>query len=282
MKISAEQYERLNQFLDASMNLEQMELFEKELEASPGLRQQLDFEQAVRDSFHSKQVPVETPELVTLTSIKHRPNIFRNKWVAVAAAASIVGIIISITLIKPGKKGSSDVAKNGDVVNTLNSDSQLAPVTIKTDSPLVKDLANLYATYFEMDRLPDDYPVALADAFTGYENGDYKKVINLDLARLTDTRGADDEQSILLLGHYYKGLALLKTTNTREAIKQLEWVTANGPGNVLQQKATWYIALAQLKSDNNLAAIYLLKKIEGGSGDSAYKIKARKLLQDLK
>ncbi|MFM9908358.1 MAG: tetratricopeptide repeat protein, partial [Chitinophagaceae bacterium] len=94
-------------------------------------------------------------------------------------------------------------------------------------------------------------------------------------------RGTESKQPVLEFGHYYKGIAFLKTNNTKEAILNLQWVQKNSTDKNLQLKAQWYLALAYLKSNNSVEAINLLKKIADKSAYHRYKKTAQNLLNDL-
>jgi tetratricopeptide (TPR) repeat protein len=284
MDISAEQYERIILFLDASMTLEEMEAFDKELAINQAMRQQLDFEQSIRDSFALKKsivIPARENSIDGHTNRAPVKSINRKQWITIAVAASVLVAVITITLIKPEKKRGPVIVKNGDSADTNKKDTQELTVTKPDNNLNTLDYAGLYRQYFVKDDLPESYPTFLAEALISYNDGDYSSIQKLNLAAIPEMRGAGEKQTILDLGHYYKGIAFLKTGNTQQAIQNLQWIEKNSTDADLKIKAQWYLALAYLKSDNASEAISLLKKLAVNGAYSMYNAKAKSLLKEI-
>lgn len=81
MGITTEQYEKIIRFLDAEMEVAEMEAFEKELAANPEMRHQLDFEQSLRDDFALQNL---TSLPGTMASGKVRE---MRKWLAIGSGS---------------------------------------------------------------------------------------------------------------------------------------------------------------------------------------------------
>ena len=239
MGLTTEQYKKIMRFLDAEMEPDEMDAFEKELAANPEMRMQLDFEQSLRDGFTLGKtsnipgtIPAPPQSSGKLKSIQ--------KWLAVAAAIITAFTLFVVFWQKPGKK--QDVAVAGKMDTSLLVIPSPPGTTFDPakDSNKTVDLTLLFQQYFKKDALPEDYPLFLAEAFTGYEAGNYTTLQKLNLNNLPQTRGggeADSKENILQLGHYYKGLAFLQTNNAHDAITNLDWVLHNQSGKVLNQSS---------------------------------------------
>jgi hypothetical protein len=284
MDISAEQYERIILFLDAGMTLEEMEAFEKELAINPAMRQQLDFEQSIRDSFTLKKsiaIPAQENSIDGHTGRDLIKSINRKQWIIIAAAACVLAAVITITLIKSEKETGSVIVKKDGTTGTNKKDTQELTVTKPDDSLNVPDYAVLYKQYFVKDDLPENYPTFLAEALISYNDGDYSSIQKLNLAAIPEMRGGEDKQIILNLGHYYKGIAFLKTNNNQQALQNLQWIEKNCTDADLKVKAQWYLSLAYLKNSNAIEAISLLKKLASNGAYPMYNTKAKSLLKAL-
>ena len=215
MLINDDQYERIQQFLDANMTLEEMEAFEKELDANPEMRQQLNFEQTVRDNFILNKIKTTTPkEVVANKNTDSKASIIsikRKRWIVLLAAASVLAAVFTIVFYKSENKPEPTIVQEKKTKITKKHDSTQIAINKSNDSIKTTSLASLFKQYFTVDEIPETYPMVLEDALTAYEDGEYIKAKNLDLLKISELRGMDDDkQSVLELGHYYKGIALLK------------------------------------------------------------------------
>ncbi len=279
MNISTEQYERIANFLDANMKLEEMNAFEKELAINPAMRQQLDFELKARDSFtfNKNKIIDSTTNAIPITNNNSR----RKKWFAIAAAAAVIIAVVSIIFLKPKKDIDKVIVQSNDTNSVKKNDTTAITITQPNDSIKTLTFIKLYQQYFSTDVVPENYPMYLAEALTNYQSGDYAAIQKLNLADIPEIRGTESKQPVIELGHYYKGIAFLKTNNTKEAILNLQWVQKNSTDKNLQLKAQWYLALAYLKNNNAAEAIKLLKNMAAKSTYHRYKNKAKNLLKAL-
>ncbi len=144
-------------------------------------------------------------------------------------------------------------------------------------------LAALFAQYFIKDSVPTQYPKFLTEAFIGYNFGDYLYFKNLDfndLPEILETIEGNNRETILQLGHYYKGIAGLMTNDSAQAISNLQWSINHGSAE-MAFKAKWYLALAYLKNNNSQKCKELLQKVSISNAGSIYGINAKKLLKEL-
>lgn len=208
-------------------------------------------------------------------------------WLATGVAASII-VAFSVLFLynQPSKKYQpvvNQVIKDtGLIIKDIPSNTAEAPLKERTKT--IDELA-LVKKFYTKDKLPESYPVFLADAFTRFESGDYDALQQLNLSDISETRGGNDlesKENILQLAHYYKGISYLETGNTAKAIVHFNWVLTNNPGKRLLAKAEWFLALAYLKEHEPGKTIELLKKIPGDSPENEYSQQAKALLHSLK
>ncbi len=281
MNITTEQYKLIIRFLDGDMTLGEMTVFEKELDDNPAMREQLNFEQHVRDSLAFNKTKIIDSNSTTAKNATAIINVNRKRWFAIAAAAAILVIVLSVIFLKPEKDIDKDIVQSNDTNSVKKNDTTAITITQPNDSIKTLTFIKLYQQYFTTDAVPENYPMYLAEALTNYQSGDYAAIQKLNLADIPEIRGTESKQPILELGHYYKGIAFLKTNNTKEAILNLQWVQNNSTDKNLQLKAQWYLALAYLKNNNATEAIKLLKKITDKSTYHRYKNEAKSLLKAL-
>jgi len=315
MSISIEQHEKISHFLDAEMTMAEMEAFEKELSANPEIREQLNFEQALRDGFAVGSIKVQelnlqdngpqekihkigagikeaynTKENLPKKINPHHPLwkavIVRVKWLHIAAAVVVLIIIATFFTIKTKPSAQQTFVKLKDTLSIRNIDSS---ITVKSkpiiEPAKVPDFALLYKKYFVKDKLPETYPLLLADAFNNYENGDYASIQQLNLNDISEMRGEDklnNRQNILQLGHYYKGIAFLETNNTQQAIINFNWVIKNQPDKSLRVKAQWYLALTYLKEHNGEKATELCSAVMNNKENEVLAKNAQALFSAIK
>lgn len=265
-----------------------MDAFVKELDSSPEMRKQLDFERSVRDGFtlgNISSLPGIVPaEGSGIVPGKKGRVTGMQKWLAIVAAVITAFMLITIFWQKPVK--APDVANRNDIdtVQKKNEPPRVAITAPAKDTSEVIDPTLLFKQYFKKDALPEDYPLYLAEALTGYEAGNYKTLQQLDLNNLPKTRNANEtenKENILQLGHYYKGLAFLQTNNTREAVINLNWVLNNQGGKALRAKTQWYLVLAYLKENNSEKAAELCRSIINNKENHILVKDSKKILEVL-
>ncbi len=283
MALNQLQYERLMRFLDADMTLEEMEAFEKELAANSEMRQQLTFEQAARESltkeknaepWFNQSNPYSTNGKVHAAPFKP---LVQKKWLAFAVAASVLVIAATYMLFKNNTASPPLVIHS---IDTGATQKTVVPQPVKTQPVDSSILLCLYKKYFIKDTLPDAHPMLLADALNGYDNGNYTALQKFDLSNLPQTRGsADENQEILQLAHYYKGIAFLETANDTKAIEHLQWMVGKSTDKNYKQKSRWYLALAYLKIGDKANAVEQLKRLTNTV--NTYTTRAKKLMEKM-
>ena len=77
----------------------------------------------------------------------------------------------------------------------------------------------------------------------------------------------------------YKAICLIELNNISDAITLLNELVADGESTEYYQDANWYLAIANLKNHEKNEALKILQEIE--QYDSAYSIKAKKLIHEL-
>jgi hypothetical protein len=269
MGITTEQYKKVMRFLDAEMDAAEMDEFEKELDANPAMRHQLNFEQSLRDNFVLQNITslpgtIQAKEYTSSPAIPHKKTFGIQKWLALSAAV-ITACILIITLW-PTPKKNPDVASIApvDTAQEIINPPHVIATTPAKDSGKVMNIALLFKQYFKKDAIPEHYPMYLAEGLADYESGNYATLQQLNLKDLPQTRSigeTDSKENIMLLGHYYRGLAFLQTGNTTEAATNLDWVLQNQHSQALKAKAQWYLALTYLKENNKEKAAELCSNI---------------------
>jgi hypothetical protein len=251
-----------------------MDAFELELDSNPDMRSQLDFEQNVRDNFAiQKKVPliVENKKVIRINN--------RRKWLPMVAAASVLMAIATLFFWNTKKnKATPSIAKKIDTILLEKKDTSSVPKPILNKIKNEINFAQLFDDYFEVEKLPTNYPIQLADAFGEYEKGNYASMQKLDITKITETRGIDDKQAVLELAHHYKGISFLKLGKTEDAIKNLQWVKNNATTDSLKRNASWYLGLGYLKMREKEKARILF---EGISSYGRYKKEALAILRTL-
>jgi|GEM_PF-6794858 len=287
MPITTDQYQRLMNFMDGIMSLDETLSFEKELANNTELRAQLDFEQRIRDDISSaKNINGEfNDEQSVLTVRKNKYFSIKQSRIKLMAAVIIPSVIIAgVAMLLVHKKNiSTSVSTTIDTAKT-NNKIVLAPLKKPADVPQEKktiDTESLFKKYYKKEPAPEEYPILLAEAFDGYARNNYAPLDKLNLQELPDTRGSDDaenKKSILLLGNFYKGAAALERKKTTAAIEYFTWVINHSKGTAWQEKAQWYLAMAFLqKNDISLAQKELEKLTEPGK----YRLEAKQILKTI-
>lgn len=273
MPLSTDQYKRIMRFLDGEMTIPEMDAFETELNQVPEMRTQLNFEQAIRNSFSRQQMQPgkKTPAFST--------------WWALAAAILALVLVIPFlfkstenktaeTNIKPAIQLQQDSLPPPD-------SSASSPAIIKDPNPTPTSLAaQLFKQFYTKDTVPDNYPVLLAEAFENYEAGNYNSFKQLKIDELPETR-SNGEENTMAIAYYFKGLSYLQSGNTREAIQHLNWVAYRQPDKQWQEKAKWYLILSYLKENKREQCLELCKQMKTSGNNPELVHKATQLINRL-
>ncbi|HEX5153578.1 MAG TPA: hypothetical protein VFW07_19150 [Parafilimonas sp.] len=224
-------------------------------------------------------------------------------WMLLAVAAVITGIIwISVTWFSSNKQAAPSIAGSekpgaGTIkTDSLQShDSSNSAVQNNTDSPArvkqsparrsKKQEAALFAANFEPDAVPAVTEGPLEDAFTYYADKHYSEAAQeFSTAKLnSETRGLEiNPKLIAFYADYYAGISYLEQADNSNAILKLDSAVTKSPGEVFRIKATWYLALAYLKTGELAKANELLAKISQNKTETVYRSKAARLLAALK
>jgi TolA-binding protein len=275
MELTNEQYERLCNFLDANMSMEEMAAFEKELANNSAMRTQLDFELSLRNNFlevnNNAAIAQKEKKVVKLFN--------SNTWWKAAAAAVLITAISIFYFTKTKKILPTDIVQHKDSLTTTTKDTGIVKIEpIKKDTATKIDVAKLFDDNFEIAKIPENYPIQLAAELADYEKGNYASIQKLDIAKVAETRGGDDKQTILELAHYYKGISLLKLSKVGGAIANLQWVKNNSTDASMKENASWYLGLGYLKMGDITKAKLFFKEI---SSYGRYKKEVKELLQKI-
>lgn len=237
-----------------------------------------------------------------------RVKIKKGVWIRLTVAAGIIGIVtLSVTWYfhKADYSNVSITKKIPDTSkNANNKDASFLPDNMskndlgkKDEKRIITDKdknrqemaevqpATLFANYFKPDAVPADKEGPLEDAFAYYESKKYADAIsaieNADLNIIT--RGEEPDQELTAFyARYYKGLCYLANKNIQKAVPELDSARTHSPGQVFKIKAQWYLALAYLKDDRLKKAKQFLKYVAHNNQETEYKLKAQKLLRELK
>jgi TolA-binding protein len=273
MELTNEQYERLCNFLDANMSMEEMVAFEKELANNDAMRTQLDFELSLRNNF----LEVNTNAAIAQKEKKVVKLSNSNTWWKAAAAAVLITVISVFYFTKTKKILPTDIVQHKDSLTITPEDTGLVKIEpIKKDTAIKIDVAKLFDDNFKPDKTPENYPIQLAAELADYEKGNYASIQKLDIAKVAETRGGDDKQTILELAHYYKGISLLKLNKVEDAIANLQWVKNNTTDASMKANANWYLGLGYLKMGERAKAKILF---EGISSYGRYKKQVKKIIE---
>ena len=187
------------------------------------------------------------------------------------------------TTLTAGKHATNQVQKNiysesSAVQKSMPANSQAHLLTKEKQEELFKD-------NFKPDVVPEITEGPLDDAFSFYANHNYtnaaEEFTTADIN--TATRGFEtDTKLTAFYADYYAGLSYLAEGNTSAAIAELIQASGKSSNNLFQIKTQWYLSLAYLKKGEIKKADNLLTKISRSNNSTAYRLKAIKLLNELK
>jgi tetratricopeptide (TPR) repeat protein len=213
------------------------------------------------------------------------------KWVAIAAA--LTGIFFAVTLLIPSSQKDITVAEQKDSADktddadsaAVNNENNITKNKAAQKTRTPESPATLYAQNFTPDEIPADPNGTLDDAFFYYASKQYRKAIKaIDSAGNKALARGNNGNSALTSFYslYYKGLSLMSLGKESQALPLFkEALALNPPGNLLP-KTQWYIALCHLKENRISLAMNMLQTLKSNPNAGAFKMKAEKLLADLK
>src|SRR6185295_16095889 len=128
--------------------------------------------------------------------------------------------------IAVNKKPESSRNEKQDSVNSRENKPQEDLANEKDKNEQEQELNNtkqetLYASNFKRDKSPEIKDEVLADAYSYYDNGQYKNAIKaFDNADLTIVSRGEETDTILrkFYAHYYKAQSYMVTNNFKNAI----------------------------------------------------------------
>ncbi len=287
MAMITDQYQRLMNFMDGNMSLNEMASFENELINNPELRAQLDFEQSVRDNIRdTKNIAGESDVQQNIFTIhKNKSFSFKPQGIKLMAAAIIPIVIIGgIAMLLVHKKNiPSSISATFDS-SQINKTIVLEPVKKPAEVPAHKININadsLFKKYYKKEPVPDEYPVLLADAFEGYAKNNYLPLDKLNAQDMDAVRGVNDSENrntILLLSIFYKGIAAVERKKTSQALQYFSWVINNSKDVDWKDKAHWYTAMVFLQ-DGDIERVQ--RQLHQISKNGKYNLMAKQILKTI-
>jgi tetratricopeptide (TPR) repeat protein len=221
-------------------------------------------------------------------------------------AAALGGIIILSALYLLNTKKAARVVSDNKTTDTLKelnrTDSSVQKIagpenTAKKSQQEVKTIDDrnkyginnekrdkIFADNFKPDVLPPDIPDLLQEPFAYYESAQYSNAIaafkNIDPD--FSTRGnTTDRKTALFYTRYYTSLSYLASMNASRAIPGLQKAIKESPDTFFAIKTKWYLALANLKTNNFKTAIEILKQLAADNRAGEYRNKSVRLRDEM-
>lgn len=205
-------------------------------------------------------------------------------FVVAIGAGLLLAAVIGFIVFRVQKSLKDTNAVNETTVDTISvTEHRQDTVKPKGTGPDSTKLRALFAQYFRKDSVPSKYPKFLTEAFIGYSFGDYLYLRQLDFSALPETLETiegNNKETILQLGHYYKGIAGLLVNDSAQAITNLQW-SIDHASSIMSIKAKWFLALAYLKFLHPEKAIPLFNEVSA-SKLVEYRDQSKALLKELK
>ncbi len=211
--------------------------------------------------------------------------ISNRRWIKIAAAASVTGLVISLIWVN-NKTSPPPLVDTEKKVPALIKDSSnsLANNSEKT----AQWYSDIFDAFFDQDKVPDEKPLSLLADLENFKNNNYT-IQNFDADNpptVRDMGNEDDKlnsrQHIKELGHYYKGLSYISTNNPGLARTNLQWVIDNAKDENIKIKAQWYLALNNVKYADTAGAMPILNALSMNKKAYRYSEKAAQLSIQLK
>lgn len=282
MKLTAEQYELIEAYLNGKLAPVDRADLEAERQADPELDREIRLQEELRAGFRAvglenrlqaarQRHQARTPQ-THQPEAKIRPlggqrsgrlawgwNDLRT-WAAAASVVAIVGV-------------SWWLFRSQSETETL---AHSAPGEIRSNETAYARNYQPDATDFVARRLPANLKpadrAALAKGIQSYHRGQYGAAIG-SLEKVADANHS------LAIAQYYLGLSYLTTPDVDKAIRSLQAARRGAPPDV-RRKAQWYLALAYLKKDDRPRTESSLRTV-ADDPQSPYRQQAERLLEQL-
>lgn len=311
--VNKEQYENILRYLDGLMTHEEELLFERQLKESQKLQEAVKFENELRQYLEAPEektflqeaginAGTDYNDIHNIRSLveeegarwKQKKNkTFRLRTLLTYLAAACILGFLAFFLWRSRESKTDQLARtNKDMPPAVrNNDS---PVVAKIQIPKGKDPITLFKKYFSMDESSGKRPELLAAALDDYDKGKYARLREMDLTNIPppdQTRGASEDETedtvtntvanIKQVGHYFKGLALIKIDKIPDAKTNLQWVIDSASSYKLKIKSEWYLSLIYIKEGKiEDKGVPYLKHV-AASTIEPYNKKAEELLGEL-
>ncbi|MET0621001.1 MAG: tetratricopeptide repeat protein, partial [Thermoanaerobaculia bacterium] len=191
-------------------------------------------------------------------------SMFRAKrWLAVAAVLAAAAIFL-VWLARHSPAPMPEARVEAPVAAAPRSWKEL-PIVVAPYAPAPED-----ELVFRSDEPAREAPAGFAETMTPYARGDYAAAEAI-LARYLLAHPRDGGAS------FYRGVSLLLIGRPEDAVPLLEAAAESGPP---PEGARWYLALAQLKSGNEDAALRELDAVAGAEG--AHQREAAELAKEVR
>ncbi len=255
--------EKIIQYLDGDMKVEEKQLFELELKSNPIISQQLrltlqvdqllaDNElftfmeniQIAKKQFENEELSALNEEAKDIKS-KFKQTFFLGRKFLTAAAVILVVVISSV------------------VYNIIS---------VPTNDRLFKQYYQKYdADILTRSSVINDVN-ALISAIQQYDKGNYL----IAITKFEEILKIDNNNTT---AHFFVGVSYIETNDYEKAIKNLSFVIAQND-TAFSEHAEWYLALCYVKTKQTTKANKLLTKIAGRK--TFYKLMAMDILKKLK
>lgn len=271
MKLSAEQYELIEAYLNGKLAPADRADLEAERQADPELDREIRVQEELRAGFRAislenrlqearQRYAVRTPgsarseaRILPLPSqqtgrVAWGWNDLRT-WAAAASVVVIVGV--SVWLFR-----NQSETQFGETAYASNYQP---------------DATDFVARSLPANLKPADR-AALTKGVQAYHRGQYGAAIG-SLKNVADANGS------LAIAQYYLGISYLTTPDVDKSIRYLQAAQRNAPSDI-RRKADWYLALAYLKKDDRPRTEASLRVV-ADDPQSPYRERAAKLLSQL-
>ncbi len=296
MKITDEQYNRINSYLNDLLSPEEEVAFMKELNESDELQREFDFELILRESLNPT-LTIEQPEHDTHDVVPTAGSVakltgFWPLYKKIISVAAVFILLASSLILYLTNKQNRPIAINkypverkltlpkkdsGTIREPLRQDNNTGQIVIADNLSSAQAFKKYYSRY----KGTEQDPVEVSRYFTAYYyDKNYNEVINATGSDY-QTKGATDSLSAVYV-QFYKSLSWIETEKPAKGAEALK--------NLLKQTDTsqniyhfiqWYLAMAYLKNNDITAAKNVLQTITIHKNASPYKSKAGQLLKEL-
>ncbi len=266
------------------------------------------FIEQVRENWQDEKIKdvVAEEETGNIVPLKNQPFKIKNNkirlikiWKTLALTAAVLATVVIGSWYFLNITHNASIVNKGTKPDTPNQRviNGIPPVSdIKKNKPQQRLDGSLreqlFAENFSVDHLPKNTDGLLADAFTSYKKGDYKKasqqfevavteINNFTLRAQENQKDADEKKLLIFYAHYYKALSYMANDKDTLGITEFNSISYT-PGKYWQSKINWYLALAYLKTGQIAKAETLLDQLANTNQALDYKQKSKKLINEIK